>query len=110
MQHLPSCFSPFQKMCDFTTIQPYAMIFAVIDNDAAAVTEIDAVHQNSALRAFYILDFRVCPIAVLIDVPDMFEVDIKNIGNQFCQQGFNFPPVKKQAITNVAAFYIVAII
>ena len=106
MQHLSSRFSPFQKMGDFTTVQPDAMIFAAIDNDAATITEINTVHQNSAHRAFNLSDFRVCRIAVLVDIPDMLEVDVKNIGNKFCQQGFNFPTVKKKAIAGVAAFYI----
>ena len=81
MQKLASGFFPFQQVGDFAIIQPKAVLFTSVYDDAAALAKIYPTHKLPANRAFDISYFLVCLEAVFIDVFDKFSVDIENFCN-----------------------------
>lgn len=86
VQHLPAGFFPFQQVCYLAVVQPHAMFPAAVDDDTAAVAEIDPAHEIPAHRAFDVLHFLVFGITFFIDIAQQLDVDVEHAGNRAFQQ------------------------
>lgn len=93
-------------MGQLTAIEPNAVDDALVDDNAAALAEINPVHVPSAIWAFEVAYFLGLAITVFIDVVDVLQVYAKDAGNRALQNQFYFAFIEKQAEAGVAALNI----
>ncbi len=90
-------------MSYFAAVEPDAVVFAVVDNYAAAIGKHAPAHKGAADRAFDVLDFFIALVAILIDIVQMLSVGIENVRDRVFKQGVYFPGIKEQSETVFAA-------
>lgn len=79
------------------------MVFAVIDNHAAAIGEYAPVHEDAADRAFDVFDFFTALVACLVDIVQMLAIGIETVRDCAFKQAVYFSRVKEQSETVFAA-------
>jgi hypothetical protein len=89
-------------MFQFTAIQPYTVLPAAINNNAAFYAEVDPVHDAAANRTFDVGN-TVITVIYRIDAVQLASVDDKDICHCSFQQRFQFVGVKEKSQTLVAA-------
>jgi len=86
-------------------VEPDAVIFAAIDNHTATMAKHAPIHKRAAYRAFDVFNDILCLITVFVDIVELLQIDVEDMGHGVIKQRFYFSGLKKQAETVWAAFY-----
>ena len=106
VENLPSRLFPFQQVDQLALIEPYAVMVAAVDDDAATVPEVSAGHEIPADRAFPVYDCPIGPVTVLNDIVDELAVYLMIIGNTVLENVLHLTGVEEQAEAGVTALDI----
>ncbi|WP_348532242.1 hypothetical protein [Methylobacter sp. Wu1] len=83
----------------FAAVEPDAMVFAAVDNHAAAMGEYAPVHKGAADRTFDVFDFFIGLMAILIDIVQILPICFGNVRGSAFKQDVYFSGIKKQSKT-----------
>jgi hypothetical protein len=104
---LSARFSPFTEPLQFSAVEPNPIISAPVHNHAASGSEIDPIHHLSTNRALAVADLLLGPESVLLQIFQLFEIDVVDIAHRAVQYSFKFSGIKEQPQTFGAPFYVV---
>lgn len=93
-------------MSDFTAIQPDAMAFALVNNDAAAIAEYAPEHKMLAFGAFDIFDGFISLETIAINIVELPDIDVVNVADRLFQHQLYFAGIKKQSKAIATTVYL----